>query len=140
MKDSFSGYHRPNEDEFSQFWETCLFVVDSNILLSLYRYPEHTRESFLGILEGISARLWIPHQVGLEYGDKRLDTIAEQSKLYDRTGPPCTQDKLDDLYKTAQDVHPLCDLSRVVPSEGTESRLAMLRVAGSRFAGLAGTK
>jgi hypothetical protein len=84
MKDLFSGYHRPDDAEFAEIWENCLFVLDANILLNLYRYSEQTREAFLGILEGVGERLWIPHQVALEYQDNRLDTIAEQTKLYDR--------------------------------------------------------
>jgi len=106
MKDSFSGYHRPNEAEFSELWEICLFVLDSNILLNLYRYSEQTRETFLGILEEIGERLWIPHQVALEYQDNRLDTIAEQTKLYDR---------IDDILgNTAKDLRVL--LGREHPS------------------------
>jgi len=99
MKDAFSGYHRPNDAEFAELWEQCLFVLDSNTLLNLYRYSEQTRETFLGILEGIDERLWIPHQVALEYQDNRLDTIAVQTKLYDRIEEilQSTKEKLENL-------------------------------------------
>ena len=99
MKDSFSGYYRPSDAEFADLWQDCLFVLDSNVLLNLYRYSEQTRETFLDILDGIGERLWIPHQVALEYQDNRLDTIAEQTKLYDRIEETVqsAEEKLKDL-------------------------------------------
>ena len=44
MKDSFPGYYRPTENEFAEMWESCLFVLDANVLLNLYRYSVDTRE------------------------------------------------------------------------------------------------
>jgi len=83
MKKSFLGYYRPTEDELSQLWQNCLFIVDASVLLNLYRYPKEAREDLLKILNEISERLWIPYQAALEYQENRLNVVAEQAKRYD---------------------------------------------------------
>jgi len=52
------------------------------VLLNLYRYTPNTRSEFIKILERISDRLWIPHQVALEYQRNRLTVISQQEKAY----------------------------------------------------------
>jgi hypothetical protein len=50
--------------------------------LNLYRYPEEARNDLITILERVSERLWIPHQVALEYQASRLGVIAEQLEQF----------------------------------------------------------
>lgn len=83
MRDTFSGYYQPEESEFSVLWEDCLFVLDANVLLNLYRYSPQTSQVLIDILTQISDRLWIPHQVAFEYQENRLSAIAGQVKVYD---------------------------------------------------------
>ena len=82
MKKKFFGYYRPNNDQFSDLWKNCLFIIDANVLLDLYRYPTEARNDLIMILKLISSRLWIPYQVALEYHENRLNVIAEQVKRY----------------------------------------------------------
>jgi len=84
MKKLFPGYYRPTEEEFSTLWETCFFVLDTNVLLNLYRYSQETSKELLKILKQISVRLWIPHQAALEYQKNRLETISKQLDEYDK--------------------------------------------------------
>jgi len=84
MRKTFPGYYRPTEDEFSELWDNCLFVLDANVLLNLYRYSRETREELIGILEEISDRLWVPHQAALEYHRNRLEVIEQQAAAYDK--------------------------------------------------------
>ena len=63
MKDLFPGYYRPSEDEFSDLWKNCVFILDTNVLLNLYRYSEKYRNDFIKVLHKIETRLWILHQV-----------------------------------------------------------------------------
>jgi len=87
MKKSFPGYYRPSEDEFSELWKTCLFVLDANVLLNLYRYSPETSEELMGILNEISDRLWVPHQAAQaasEYHKNRLEVIEEQAAAYNK--------------------------------------------------------
>jgi hypothetical protein len=83
VKKSFPGYYRPTQEEFAELWRNCLFVLDSNVLLNLYRYPKQAREDLLNILKKVQDRLWIPHQVAFEYQENRRSTIKDQGKRYD---------------------------------------------------------
>lgn len=83
MRKSFDSYYRPRESEFSELWQKCLFILDANVLLNLYRYSKATRDDLLQVFKKVSDRLWIPHQAALEYQENRLGVIAEQVKRYD---------------------------------------------------------
>jgi hypothetical protein len=83
MKNMFGGYYLPSDEEFKELWEKCIFVLDANVLLNLYRYPKDARDDLINIFNKISDRLWIPHQVALEYQDNRLLVISEQSRKFD---------------------------------------------------------
>jgi len=72
MKNIFPGYYRPTEEKFSNLWNSCLFVLDANVLLNLYRYSQETSNELIQILKQISDRLWIPHQAALEYQKKPI--------------------------------------------------------------------
>jgi len=85
MKKTLFGYYRLTDDEFSDLWESCVFVLDANVLLNLYRYPQGARSDLLKILRSVSERLWIPHQAALEYQENRLSVIAEQVRTYTKT-------------------------------------------------------
>ncbi len=83
MKKIFPGYYRPTEEDFSNLWNSCLFVLDANVLLNLYRYSQETSNELIQILKQISDRLWVPHQAALEYQKNRLPIIAKQLEVYD---------------------------------------------------------
>jgi len=78
MRKEFIDYYRPTKAEFAELWRECVFVLDANVLLNLYRYSTKARDDLLGVLEQVSDRLWIPHQAALEYQENRLGVIAEQ--------------------------------------------------------------
>ena len=105
MKKIFPGYYRPTEEEFSNLWNSCLFVLDANVLLNLYRYSQETSDELIQILKQISDRLWVPHQAALEYQENRLQTIAKQLEVYDeiqtlvKDSKKILKDKLDSLGK-----------------------------------------
>ena len=82
MRDRFPGFYPPSEEEFNRVWQEGIFVLDTNVLLNLYRYPEEARNEFLNLMRNISNRLWIPNQVGLEFQQNRLSVIAEQLQKY----------------------------------------------------------
>lgn len=85
MKKHFPGYFYPSKREIKNLWDSCVFAVDANILLNLYRYSDETRNEFLRILESIKERLWLPHRAAQEYFNNRLPVIAQQEKAYDET-------------------------------------------------------
>jgi hypothetical protein len=83
MKTSFPGHFRLDEATINNLWKTCIFAIDANILLNLYRYSDSTREELLKILHSLRDRLWIPHQAALEYLRDRLGVIGQQEKTYE---------------------------------------------------------
>ncbi|MFI9160010.1 PIN-like domain-containing protein [Kitasatospora aureofaciens] len=60
------------------FFTKGLVVLDTNILLSLYEYTESAREDVFTALEAVSDRLWMPHQVGLEFVRGRRSTLESR--------------------------------------------------------------
>src|SRR5260221_4044173 len=82
VKDVFPSYYQPTPEEFSRLWNEGWFVVDANVLLNLYRYQADTRADFLRVLSAIAARLWIPHQVAMEYQRNRRNAIEEHLRRF----------------------------------------------------------
>lgn len=70
MKENFKGFIRYTDKEFSDLWRDSTIVVDANILLRFYKYTsKSSTKNLLIILKRLKAegRLWIPHQVALEF-------------------------------------------------------------------------
>ncbi|MEE4734607.1 PIN domain-containing protein [Pseudomonas alliivorans] len=80
MRTSFIGYYPPTPEQYEILWNEALFILDTNVLLNLYRLPSAARDELLGVLELLKDRLWIPHQVGLEFQRGRLTVIANERK------------------------------------------------------------
>ncbi len=85
MKKKFPGHFKLSEAEIKKVWDECIFVLDANILLNLYRYSDDTRTQFLKILRLIKERIWVPNQAAKEYLRNRLGVIGQQEKAYDQT-------------------------------------------------------
>ncbi|MCM3767032.1 PIN-like domain-containing protein [Neobacillus niacini] len=63
-----------------------IFVVDTNILINFYKYTsKESTKSLLGILKKLKEndRLWIPHQVALEYFFNYEGNMHKQKEGYD---------------------------------------------------------
>ena len=97
MRDQFPGYYRPSDKEFKKLWQECLFVLDANVLLNLYRYSSKGRKALLDILKDVNNRVWIPYQAALEYQRSRLGVIEQQKAAYDDIA-----EMLDDESKKIQ--------------------------------------
>ena len=59
-------------------------MLDTNVLLDMYRYSAGTRNDFFALFEKIADRIWIPHQVGLEFSRNRPGVIAEQVQMFQK--------------------------------------------------------
>ncbi|MBY8908877.1 hypothetical protein K6L05_03640 [Salinicoccus roseus] len=70
MLEHFKGFISYTDEEFTEIWDEAIIVVDTNILLNFYKYTtKQPTKSLLSILKKLKEdkRLWIPHQVALEY-------------------------------------------------------------------------
>ena len=82
MRSMFPGHFRPKEDEFKTLWAECMFAVDANVLLNLYRYSPDTRAALEGALSAVKDRLFVPHQAAREFLKNRLHVTAGQAEEY----------------------------------------------------------
>jgi rRNA-processing protein FCF1 len=78
----FDGlWARPVED-YRKAVKGYLIVVDTNVLLELYRFTPQARHELLDVLDQLGQRLWIPHHVVKEYHRRRFDAVREHLNLY----------------------------------------------------------
>lgn len=82
MRSLFPGYFRPTEDGFATLWSNCIFAVDANVLLNLYRYSSDTRQELERTLTSLKDRLFLPNQVAREFLKNRLSVTAGQAEEY----------------------------------------------------------
>ena len=73
MRSSYIEFYYLTEEELAKLWKEGLIVFDTNVLLSLYRLSKEARDEILAVMKGYDSRLWLPHQVGYEYHENRLD-------------------------------------------------------------------
>lgn len=85
MLEMFKGYIGYSDEEYKKIWKEAIIVVDTNILLNLYRYSETARETILNIFKKVRDRIWIPYQVGKEFFKNKdkvmFETFEEYNKL-----------------------------------------------------------
>ncbi|HFI5333985.1 TPA: PIN-like domain-containing protein [Serratia liquefaciens] len=82
MKTIFESRYNKDANYYNELLSNSTFILDTNVLLSLYRYSESTRDYFLDTLERVKEKLWMPNQVGNEFFTNRLVIISEQIKSY----------------------------------------------------------
>jgi hypothetical protein len=82
VRQQFAAYYGNEGKQVATLWTEGLFVFDTSVLLGLYRYPEATTRDLLTTFRTLVPRVWIPHQVALEYQENRLQVIYEQAHKY----------------------------------------------------------
>lgn len=82
MRKAFSEHFVGELQRQKSLWADCIFVLDTNVLLDLYRFSDSAREALFKVMASLGERLWIPYQVAEEYFENRLSVIEAQSKAY----------------------------------------------------------
>jgi hypothetical protein len=85
MRDLFAHFYALDKDTVKAAVQGGLVAPDTNVLLNLYRFQGGAREDLFGALEILQDRLWIPHQVGLEFQRRRIGVIADQEQYFTST-------------------------------------------------------
>ena len=75
-------YERPTDDEVATALREATVVLDTNVLLGLYRVSEELRTTRLEVFKAIGPRLFVPHQVGVEFHRNRRDVAAGIGTAY----------------------------------------------------------
>ncbi|MBB2744606.1 UNVERIFIED_ORG: hypothetical protein FHR35_004455 [Microbispora rosea subsp. rosea] len=84
LREAFPGYFPPGKEAIGTFLTSGLVVFDTNPLLDAYKLTGTARTEFLAALRALGDRLWIPHQVGLEFLRNRASVIDHGSGFPDR--------------------------------------------------------
>lgn len=79
MRDIFRALMPLPPGNLEYEFDRAIIVLDTNVMLDMYRYSRPTSEHFLNLLEHIVERLWLPHQVGLEFLQRRAQVRDEQT-------------------------------------------------------------
>ncbi|MGO4650219.1 PIN domain-containing protein [Arthrobacter sp. 2RAF22] len=61
-------------------WASAHIVMDTNVVLDLYKYHAKTTDLYLRSLRKYGPRLWLPYQVALEFHRNRPTVRAETTK------------------------------------------------------------
>ncbi len=83
MRNTFPEYNQLTQAQIQHLWENAIFILDTNVILNLYRYSDESSKEFIDTIEKLKDRIWIPFQVGLEFNKNRLSVISDQKKLYE---------------------------------------------------------
>lgn len=92
--DGFEAYRTASDDEVREVLRSALVVIDTNVLLNMYRYNDVTRTSIVELMAALGDRLFVPYQVLEEFWRNReralagplaevRSTIAELQKFHD---------------------------------------------------------
>ncbi|MGW2475773.1 PIN-like domain-containing protein [Streptomyces sp. NPDC001665] len=69
--DCDEAHRSPLRSDYRRIFESGLVVLDTNVLLNMYRSNESTRRDTLATLVKLREQLWIPHQVLTEFWRNR---------------------------------------------------------------------
>lgn len=81
MREKFWGYFPLTKDEFKAIWNESYIILDTNILLNLYRYSKSTQEILLENLEKKKDKLVLHEIVLKEFFRNRYSVINEHCKV-----------------------------------------------------------
>jgi len=82
FSDDFSHLIVPSDEATSSVVAKGMVVVDTNVLLDLYRFTSNARQELLDALGKLGDRLWIPHQVAYEFHKNRIGAITDHGAAY----------------------------------------------------------
>lgn len=81
LAQGYEHYLEKRGEAFAADWARTTVVLDTNVLLTLYRSPDGTREELLGALEAIAPSLFMPAQVQREFWRNRDSVLRENAAL-----------------------------------------------------------
>lgn len=82
FREPFKEFYVPSERARKDALLKGLVCLDTNVLLDAYRFAPGPRDELLTALEAFGDRLWIPHQVALEFHRNRIKVISKQGQAY----------------------------------------------------------
>ena len=83
--DGFEAYRTPSDDDYRHVLTAGMLVPDANVLLNLYRFTAETQADLLSALGTAQERIWVPHQVMIEFWRNRESKLTEAKKQTDES-------------------------------------------------------
>nr|WP_275413800.1 PIN-like domain-containing protein [Streptomyces rubrogriseus] len=74
-------------------------VLDTNVLLGLYRMDNEARGEFFSVLDALRSRIWVPRQVATEFHANRISALDVYLKSRKEKGD-AVKSSIDDLRKS----------------------------------------
>ena len=117
MKNLFRGYYEP---DFNNLEVNGIIVVDTNVLLSVYRVPPETRKNILDTLTKVKAqsRLWIPYYIAWEYHKNLNSTLLQQKNDYEGIvnllGISKLVQKVEEKYRNRHSTLPVDEIKEIL--------------------------
>lgn len=115
MKKQFAEYYDLPNERIKEIWDNSLIVLDTNVLLNLYRYNGEARNEFINALKLYEGRLWIPYQVGLEFHRRRENIMRKNAEAYETLGNSISVQlvKAVDILSNDYARHPYIDMKDI---------------------------
>ncbi|WP_035850657.1 PIN-like domain-containing protein [Kitasatospora azatica] len=88
MKQQFSEYYSPSDEEYKAFLQEGIISLDANVLLSPYRVDREARGQIFELLEVVADRLWVTYQAAWEFFQNRPSVLAGEDKVYQKLQAP----------------------------------------------------
>lgn len=82
LRTRFRDYYADAKQVHKGLIENAIYVLDTNVLLNMYRIPKSSRERLLGDLQAKSDRVWMPFQVALELHRNCDNVRSAQTKSH----------------------------------------------------------
>jgi hypothetical protein len=116
VRGEFFEYYRPTDAEFDAMWADAYIVIDTNVLLSLFRFKHSTSMEVLNVLEQLAEKLWMPFQIGHEFHENRFNVISAAEQAYSKIDQALDKglsDALTHLRKLEGDyrIHPVLSVA-----------------------------
>jgi hypothetical protein len=107
MRKEFQSFRKFDENRSKQIWDDAVFVFDTNVLLNLYRYPSDVADELMSTISIFKDKIWMPHNVALEFYNNRLNVIADQRKKIEKL-----KQKIYDSFSAAENFINSSDLDK----------------------------
>ena len=77
MKKEFREFYNKEKINFKNLDDSVLIVLDTNVLLHIFRFSISSRKKLINSLKKVEGNLWIPYHVGLEYNLHKVTLISK---------------------------------------------------------------
>src|SRR4051794_20246330 len=114
LRAAVPGYFPPDRTERAAMIREGMVCLDTNVLFALYRFTAVARTELLKVLATLGPRLFVPHQVAVEFQHSRPDVLRSVERTF--------RDSLSQLEKQGRSVE---DLIRTVKTQNASQDSAL---------------